>query len=125
MTHDAETTDAVLAANAAFYDAFSGADYEAMNAVWGLNGPISVEHPGASRIIGRRDVMESWRMILRAPPPITSIVEDVIADEEQWAVICQEDLGRVVIRMVNVFQVEDGAWKMVYHGPAPSRTLNS
>ena len=125
MPHDTDTTDAVLAANEAFYAAFAGADYGAMQTVWGETGPVAVEHPGCDRIKGREDVLDSWRSILRAPPPITCTVEDVIADEDQWAVICQEDLGRVVLRMVNVFREEDGGWKMIYHGPAPSRALNS
>ncbi|MEO1342946.1 MAG: nuclear transport factor 2 family protein [Pseudomonadota bacterium] len=125
MPHDAETTDAVLAANEAFYAAFAGADFAAMETVWGQSGSIAVEHPGGAGIKGRNDVLESWRAILRAPPPITCTVEDVISDEEQWAVICQEDLGRVVLRMVNVFRKEEGEWKMIYHGPTPSRALNS
>lgn len=125
MPHDTETKDAVLAVNDTFYAAFAGADFAAMMAVWGQTGPIAVEHPGGARIMGRQDVLDSWRAILRAPPPITCTVEDVIAYEDQWAVICQEDLGRVVLRMVNVFHQEEGGWKMIYHGPAPSRALNS
>ena len=125
MNSNSDITDAVLAANETFYVAFAGADFDSMNALWAKQGPIAVEHPGAARIMGRRDVMESWRMILRSPPPITCTVEDVIEDEDQWAVICQEDLERAVIRMVNVFHEEDGAWKMIYHGPAPARALSS
>ena len=116
---------AVLDANTCFYNAFAHADFSAMSDLWGKKGPIAVEHPGADRIIGRVGVLHSWRMILRAPPPITATVEDVIDDEDQWAVICQEDLDRVVLRMVNVFHQEDGAWKMIYHGPAPDRRLSS
>lgn len=125
MTDASDIKTAVLDANAAFYAAFAAADVDGMQALWGKAGPVAVEHPGSSRIIGRADVLRSWRTILRAPPPITCTVEDVIEDEDQWAVICQEDLGRVVVRMVNVFHEEKGVWKMIYHGPAPDRQLSS
>jgi hypothetical protein len=69
--------------------------------------------------------MRSWRPILRNPPAITHVVEDVFRVEDQFWVVCQEDLGPAVVRMVNAFQKEAGSWKMVYHGPAPQRVLNS
>ena len=125
MTDEPQIETAVLEANEAFYSAFARGDFDAMGDIWGKAGPIAVEHPGSARTLGRGEVLQSWRMILRAPPPITATVEDVIADEDQWAVICQEDLGRVVLRMVNVFHQEDGVWKMIYHGPAPDRRLSS
>lgn len=125
MIEDQEKKEAVLAANEAFYSAFAGADLDAIDALWGHSGPVAVEHPGTRRILGRVNVIDSWRLILRAPPKITSHVEDIIKDEDQWAVICQEDLGQAVIRMVNVFQEEADGWKMVYHGPAPERVLSS
>lgn len=125
VTDPKDDTMALLDANEAFYRAFASADVEAMEDLWGRDGPIAVQHPGGPRLVGRATVLKSWRMILRAPPDISCTVEDVIEDEEHSAVICQEDLGRVVVRMVNVFHLEKDRWKMIYHGPAPKRVLSS
>lgn len=124
MADPSTEREAVLKANAAFYAAFAGADMDKMEAVWGKEGPVAVQHPSSMRIVGRAAVMESWRQILRAPPAIRCTVEEAFEADGTWGVICQEDLGTVVIRMINLFHQEDGAWKMIYHGPAPKRVLS-
>lgn len=125
MTQLTDPKSGVLTANTAFYKALAAGDYRSMCSLWAVDCPVAVQHPGVGRVSGREDVMDTWDKILRAPPSITSVVEDIVRDDDQWAVICQEDLGRAVIRMVNVFQQEKNKWKLVYHGPAPYRRLSS
>ena len=50
-------TAAVLAVNSEFYRAFRESDIAAMDAVWGRDGVIAVQHPSSGRIEGRRNVM--------------------------------------------------------------------
>ncbi len=114
-----QETVAVLAANAEFYRAFRESDIAAMNTVWGRKGVIAVQHPSSGRIEGRRNVMLSWARILHRPPNITCTVEAVKVGLGRATVDCLEHLDPGEVRMRNVFQREDGAWKMIYHGPLP------
>ena len=50
-------------AEAAFYDAFSRNDLEAMMAVWADDDEVYCVHPGAPRISGVEQVRESWRRV--------------------------------------------------------------
>ena len=56
-------TDAVLFANSAFYAAFAGRDFAAMQRLW-ADGDISCIHPGWPPLLGHDAVMTSWRNIL-------------------------------------------------------------
>src|SRR5689334_24837538 len=50
-------------AEAAFYDAFSKGNLDAMMAVWADDEDIYCVHPGAARVSGIEQVRESWRRI--------------------------------------------------------------
>ncbi|WP_245334080.1 nuclear transport factor 2 family protein, partial [Bradyrhizobium guangdongense] len=53
----------VIAANAAFYAAFSAGDFDEMQRMWADDDAISCIHPGWPAIIGRATVIGSWRDI--------------------------------------------------------------
>ena len=110
---------AVLAANGEFYRAFREGDLKAMNRVWGHIGQIAVEHPSGWKLVGRRDVMHSWARLMVAPPDINCIVEGISFANDTATVYCDEQLHPGSARMKNIFHREDGAWKMIYHGPVP------
>ena len=114
-----QQTAAVLAVNSEFYRAFRESDIAAMDAVWGRRGVIAVQHPSSGRIEGRRNVMLSWARILLQPPNISCTVEAVKVGPGRATVDCLEHLNPGEVRMRNVFHREDGAWKMIYHGPLP------
>ena len=117
--------EAVLAVNAEFYRAFRESDMPAMAALWGKAEPIAVQHPATWRIDGRERVLASWAQILAAPPAITCELESVRYEAGRWGVICLEHLNPGKVRMINIFHLEDGAWKMIYHGPAPEPDVTS
>ena len=68
----ADTDAAVLAANAAFYSAFATRDMTAMSELWAAEAPVACTHPGWPVLLGRDDVLASWRGILENPPRRTS-----------------------------------------------------
>lgn len=115
----------VLAANQAFYDAFSHHDVAAMEAVWSHRTDLACIHPGWEAIVGRREVLSSWRAILSSPeaPPVECVeaVAHVIGDVAY--VVCNEVLPGAELCATNVFVREDGLWKLVHHqaGPVASR----
>ena len=57
----------VIAANAAFYAAFSTGNFDEMERMWADDAAISCIHPGWPAIIGRATVIGSWRDILQNP----------------------------------------------------------
>ena len=115
----------VLTVNEAFYDAFSRHDIAAMEAIWSKRVDLACIHPGWDAIVGRREVLSSWRAILSSPeaPTVegTGAVAHVIGDVAY--VVCSEVLPGAELCATNVFVREDGTWKLVHHqaGPVASR----
>lgn len=107
----------VLAANAAFYDAFAGKDADAMAALWARRAPVACIHPGWDVLHGRDAVLASWRGILGGPgsPPITcaDAVAHVLGDSA--FVVCREHIPAVELIATNVFVREDDEWRIVHH----------
>jgi ketosteroid isomerase-like protein len=107
---------AVLAANAAFYQAFEAGDPEAMAAVWSAGPLVACTHPGWTAIAGRDDVLESWARILEGSAgrvacldPIPNVMGDAAF------VTCGESVGNNLLAATNVFVREGGAWRLVHH----------
>ena len=120
-----ENRAAVLAVNTEFYRAFREGDKPSMDRVWGRRGEIAVEHPNGWKLTGRANVMESWHIIMSNPPNITCDLEGVSFAQGRATVYCNEQLSPGSVRMKNIFHREDGAWKMIYHGPVPKDELVS
>jgi ketosteroid isomerase-like protein len=127
---------AVVAANAAFYDAINRRDVATLDLLWATEAPVACIHPGWPALLGRDDVMESWRAILTSPEAPRIRCEDpvphVVGDTA--FVVCLETIAQGTLVATNVFVREHGAWKMAHHhaGPTsrraaqrtPSRDLN-
>lgn len=115
----------VLSVNQAFYAAFSRRDIEAMEALWSTRLEIACVHPGWDALVGRREVLHSWRAILGSPeaPEVecTAAVAHVIG--EVAYVVCNEVLPGAELCATNVFVREAGNWRLVHHhaGPVASR----
>ncbi|MDJ0847265.1 MAG: nuclear transport factor 2 family protein [Myxococcota bacterium] len=117
----------VLAANAAFYEAFAAHDIARMGELWARNVPVAVIHPGWPALHGREPVLESWSGIFEGPEPPTISCSDATAVVLGSAafVVCTEQLPGGSLVATNVFAREDGAWRMVLHqaGPAPTEPV--
>ncbi|KAG2484507.1 hypothetical protein HYH03_016650 [Edaphochlamys debaryana] len=119
---------AVEDANRRFYDAFMSGRLEEMDKVVGLGDHVQCIHPGAGCIAGREQVMDSWRTILRGvrPGAFRVALEDVrvFAREDMGFVTCVEvidaddSMGR--ISATNVFERQNGVWRIVQHHGSPS-----
>lgn len=113
----APEAEGVLAANEAFYEAFNGRDFAAMEALWSKDGPIACIHPGWNPITDRDQLMESWQAILANPaaPEIVCLDPQVLLLGESALVVCYERLAEGTLTATNLFRLEDGAWRMVHH----------
>ncbi len=129
MTEPSADRDAVLAANAAFYDAFESQDLAAMGSVWSDDDDVVCVHPGWPRITGRELVMESWAGIFRGPQRLQFILTDeqvTVAGDSAWVVLDENLLdgpAAGVVAAINVFARVDGQWRLVVHhgSPVPNR----
>lgn len=114
---DPNATDALLAANEAFYRAFARADNDAMAAIWAEGDAVSCIHPGWPAIVGREAVIQSWREILKSPrrPDIVFREPHALVQGESGHVICIEIIGPLALAASNHFRLIGGLWRMVHH----------
>jgi len=114
--------EAIVAANRAFYAAFSRRDYEAIAAMWATTVPVACVHPGQPAMLDRETILRSWHAILRNPnaPKAEASDEFVIARNGLAIVICREILPGGQLIATNGFVREGEVWKMVHHHAAPA-----
>jgi ketosteroid isomerase-like protein len=112
--------DAILAANAAYYQAFSTGDFSAMARVWAEDG-VSCVHPGWPPLIGRDDVIESYRGILASQNRVRIAHQDDVAlvAGDEARVLCIEIVGGAALAATNVYRRLGGEWRMVHHQASP------
>ncbi len=119
-----DPAQAVLAANEAFYRAFSQRDIPAMDAIWSTEEQVAVSHPGWPRLTGRAAVMRSWRAILTNPgSPKIRVTNAMVKVDGPIAVVTGDELVRgSVLNALNVFALQqDGSWRMIGHHSGASR----
>jgi ketosteroid isomerase-like protein len=118
-------SDAVLAANLAFYDAHERRDLAAMREVWEHSGRVVCVHPGWPILRGWPAVEESWRRILDGPGRNQFILTNlaVTVDGHLAWVTVDENLvaGSTTgtIAATNVYVADDDSWKLVLHHGSP------
>lgn len=122
-------TDPVLAANRAFYTAFSAFDMDAMQAVWSQRDSDVCVHPGWPPLVGWPAIRQSWANIFggAAFMRVAPVDEQVVVRGDMARVLCMESLytvqdgvtrqGQVVT--THVFERVDGLWRMVLHHASP------
>lgn len=113
----------LLFANDAFYAAFASADIRAMQDLWADKYPVSVIHPGADIVVGRAEVLASWKAILRDDTGFDIEHRNPVARllGETGIVLCRERVGTHHLIATNVFVRIVDNWRIAHHqsGPAP------
>ena len=120
---DDDEREAVLTVNRAFYRAFSDRDVAAMDQLWATTRPVVCLHPGQMPLLGREEVMASWRAVLRHPesPKVRCIDEWVTGRPGLAIVVCREVLPEGQLMATNSFVRQSDGWRMIGHhaGPVP------
>lgn len=116
MTDD----DAILAANAAYYQAFVAGDFDRMCGIW-AEDEISCIHPGWPVLLGRDAILDSYRSILNNPnqEPIELRNATALITGDDGRVFCIELIGGMALAATNWFRRLDGAWRMIHHQASP------
>lgn len=109
-------------AEIAFYEAIEQADIRALGRVWSLDDNIVCIHPGANRLEGRAQVLESFSEMFAEAPAIGFSISDALHTESDGLAIhlVREEIeldGQLVSVMVstNIYHLEDGGWRMLLH----------
>ena len=117
----------VLSANAVFYKAFALRDMRAMENIWAKEARPTCIHPGWAPLIGRKQVIKSWRTIL-SDGGIASIKcsnARAFLYGEYAYIICQEHLESSILSATNIFLKECETWKIIHHQASPSLNLGT
>jgi ketosteroid isomerase-like protein len=122
-------TEAVLAANRAFYRAFESLDLARMERVWLRDQRIVCVHPGWRRLTGWGPIMMSWERIfesafemkfdLRDPAVTVSGNLAVVLVEEVLTQRGYEGASQSQVLATNVFERAGGEWLMILHHGSP------
>ena len=119
--------------NKKFYEAFNARDLDAMKSVWSSRGNVICVHPGWDPLNGFEPIMESWQGIFKNSGNMDIQVSDVTvtASEDLAWVSCVEKLYTIATNGVlaskvfstNLFQLNEGNWKMIMHHASPMPSL--
>ena len=114
----------ILTANAAYYSAFAAADFGAMSRIWADDDTTCI-HPGWPALVGRAEILESYRQILSNPEQerIEPRNATVIVAGEEARVLCVEFVGGAALAATNLFRLVDGTWRMTHHQASPIAAL--
>jgi hypothetical protein len=123
VRHDFES------ANTAFYRAFATADFAAMSRLWAESLSVSCCHPGADPLLGRTEILNSWRQIfLHGQPTDIRFIPQQMALTGGIGIACGlEVIGNGRFACTNLFAMEGGVWRMIHHqgGPVMPATMRS
>ena len=116
-------------AEAAFYEALTKGDLDAMMAVWADDDEVYCVHPNGARVTGVDQVRESWRQIfasgqrlsfqLRDQQYVTGMMLSVHSVYEHIAVV-GEPRARAPVIATNIFLRTERGWRMVAHHASPA-----
>jgi ketosteroid isomerase-like protein len=123
------TTQDVLAANQAFYQAFERLDINALGLVWSKDPKVTCIHPGRTVLRGWDQIRFSWDQIFRNTKQL-EVAADIITTEVQGNlgyVILMENLVQVVperrmevqAMVTNVFEYDGSNWFLVHRHTSP------
>jgi hypothetical protein len=120
-----EVPDAILVANAKFYQALSLADAALMRGLWVKSNEATCVHPGWNKIVGYDNIQHSWSTIFVSQGPVHIWPSDEnvrIQDQVAW-VVCLENIDAsataankiLCVRARNGFLETLDGWKIIHH----------
>ncbi|MFT4580295.1 MAG: ketosteroid isomerase-like protein [Gammaproteobacteria bacterium] len=116
--------DSPLSAENAFYDAFDRGDHVAMMNVWGSSDDIVCIHPMGPRLIGRKLISESWKLIFagQSRRKFDIRAKSRTQDENVAVHILDEvisvpgsDAQFIPVLATNIYQRIDQFWFLILH----------
>jgi len=116
-------------AEAAFYEAFTKSDLDAMMAVWADDDDIYCIHPQGPRVAGVERVRESWRQVFASGQTLRFQLRDqqyvrgmmlAVHSVYEYITIAGEPRSRVPMIATNIYLRTERGWRMVAHHASPA-----
>ena len=125
----------LLAANAAFYEAFQALNFDALCSTWHHTPYAYCIHPGWDILRGWDSVRESWRAIMGSAAYMKIDVSDsagYILGGAAW-VTCVENIYTIsegitthaTVASTNIFESTVAGWKIIGHHGSPTTAVLS
>lgn len=120
--------DLIGFANEAFYRAFASLDFDLMADVWARETEVRCLHPGAHPLLGRDQVLASWREIFAHSEAhsesgsISFQVRETALTGGVGIVCCFEAVNGHFGIATNLFAREGNRWRMIHHQAGPLST---
>jgi ketosteroid isomerase-like protein len=121
-------------AEAAFYEAFTSGDLDAMMAVWADDDDIYCVHPNGARASGVEEVRESWRRIFASGQSLRFQIRDeqctqhmmlAVHSVYEHITVAGDPRQASAVIATNVYVRTARGWRMLAHhaspAPAPAR----
>ena len=98
-----------------------------MEDIWVKDARPTCIHPGQAPLVGRKQVIKSWKNILvdGSAASITCSNAYAFIYGNCAYVICQERLECNVLIATNMFLKEEDTWKITHHQASPTLNLGS
>ncbi|MDJ0592853.1 MAG: nuclear transport factor 2 family protein [Pleurocapsa sp. MO_226.B13] len=126
---DSLDRETVLAANQAFYDAFSKRNIKEMNLLWWQGSSSLCVHPGGQILKGWETIQASWESIFQNTSSLEIDIEIIKVEIDQalayvmvLETVLQSSRGRsykAQSTATNIFQKMARKWYLVHHHGSP------
>jgi ketosteroid isomerase-like protein len=118
-----EASEAVLAANRRYYEAFEARDLDAMSDLWERSDRALCTHPGWATLEGWGAVAASFFALFQNGQQIQFVLTRervTVAGGTAWVSLDENllgDQGGVTVATINIFVTapESGVWRMICH----------
>ncbi|MFN0156775.1 MAG: nuclear transport factor 2 family protein [Bacteroidota bacterium] len=120
-----KTKNALLLANARFYEAFEQFDIEALDSLWQRSENVRCIHPGSGVIEGWSEVRRSWESIFSGKVALRISLRNVKAEIHNTAAIVTlveeivlrggNNVRTASVAATNIFDFDNEEWKMIHH----------
>jgi len=116
-------------AEAAFYDALTKNDLDAMMAVWGDDDEVYCVHPNGARVTGVEQIRESWRQIFSGGQRLSFQLRDqqylqgmmlAVHSVYEYIAVAGEPRSRAPVIATNIYLRTERGWRMVAHHASPA-----
>lgn len=111
----------VRKAQSQFYEAFSNQDYTSMSELWSNEHFTQCNHPGMPRMIGRREILKSWKKLFEGPQ-MDMEPKDIVVDICGGTAICtclEQIDSASTLEALRIYKREEGEWKITFHMASP------
>lgn len=118
---EVQPSEAVLAANRRYYEAFEARDLDVMSEIWERSDRSVCTHPGWATLEGWGAIAASFFALFQSGQQLQFVItrERVsVVGDAAWVTLDENllgDQGGVTVATVNVFVQVNGTWQMVCH----------